>query len=173
MSAVTLSERDGWIRVYTYKDGLLATAAHDLRLAFERFQITLEEEAEELKVTARFWPEQLRVEGTMVSGRFEERGLDRLSRAKIQRTVQREILKTAQHPEGYFAGRWSAGRVEGTLSLRGLSRPLEFSSTRREGSWEGELEISPSRWGIKPYQALFGAIKLQDRVKLSWSLRAP
>ena len=173
MTPVRLSERDGWVRVYTYKDGLLATAAHDLRLAFERFQVSLEEEAGELKVSARFWPEQLRVEGTMANGRFEERGLDRLSRAKVQRTIQREILKTAKHPEGFFAGRWSAGRVEGTLSLRGLSRPLNFSCAQQAGRWEGELELSPSRWGIKPYQALFGAIKLQDRVKLSWSLRAP
>ena len=57
-------------------------------------------------------------------------------------------------------------RVRGTLELVGRSAPLELTLRARDGRLVGEVEFKPSRWGIKPYKALAGAIKLQDRVKV-------
>jgi hypothetical protein len=31
----------------------------------------------------------------------------------------------------------------------------------------GELEIVPSHWGIKPYRALGGTLKVQDRIRVA------
>ena len=35
----------------------------------------------------------------------------------------------------------------------------------------GQVEFAPSRFGIQPYRAFLGALKLDDRVRVSWDLR--
>ena len=36
----------------------------------------------------------------------------------------------------------------------------------------GEVTLTPTRWGIKPFKALMGAIKLKDRVLIRFDLPA-
>jgi hypothetical protein len=31
----------------------------------------------------------------------------------------------------------------------------------------GELELAPSQWGIKPFRALGGTLKVQDRIRVA------
>ena len=88
------------IRVFTYKDGLLARLAHDLQLTLERFEI--EREGEQVRV--RCWPESLRVDGAMKRGRLQEHGLSDSDKQKIRGNIRGEILYTSRHPEVTFTG---------------------------------------------------------------------
>ncbi len=161
------------IRVFTYKDGLLARLAHDLQLTLERFEI--EREGEDVR--ARCWPESLRVDGAVKRGRLQERGLSEGDKQKIRANMQNEILYTARHPLITFTGtarpRGGAIAVSGQLELVGRSAAVELTLREQGGRLRGEVELKPTRWGIKPYKALAGAIKLQDRLTIRVDLPAP
>ncbi len=161
------------IRVFTYKDGLLARLAHDLQLTLGRFEIELEGE----DVRARCWPESLRVDGAMKRGQLQARGLSDSDKQKIIENMRGEILYTARHPEITFTGtarrRGDAIAVAGQLELVGRAAAVELTLREQGGRLLGEVELKPSRWGIKPYKALAGAIKLQDRLTIRVDLPAP
>ena len=92
----------------------------------------------------------------------------------------KEVLDMARWPALVFRGRYSGtivdGRLAGDLEVRGAPRPiaLDVVVTRAsdvlhvEGVWEGTL----GDLGIKPYKALFGALKLADwiRIRIAISL---
>jgi polyisoprenoid-binding protein YceI len=55
-------------------------------------------------------------------------------------------------------------KVRGELELLGRSAPLTFTLTDDGGHLTGSATIKQSDWGIKPYSALFGALKVNDDV---------
>lgn len=61
-------------------------------------------------------------------------------------------------------------RVEGTLTLHGVSRAVSLLVTpaTSEGKvvGDGELALKTSDYGIEPYSAGFGAVKNKDQVEL-------
>lgn len=56
--------------------------------------------------------------------------------------------------------------------MAGQRRPLALLLGLSRDRLHGEVELTPSRWGIKPFKALMGAIKLQDRVRVRFDLPA-
>ena len=54
--------------------------------------------------------------------------------------------------------------VTGDLSMGGKSKPVDFVVTGDGGQVNGSAKVKQSDWGIKPYSALFGALKVNDEV---------
>lgn len=151
------------IHVFTYKDGLLARLAHDLRLTLGRFEIQRDGAA----LTARFWPASLTVDGAIDrNGQVDRHALSDGDRRKIAENIASEVLHLDRAPEASFRGRVVAGEaaVEGELTLHGRSAPIQAAVRVADGRVRAEVTLAPSRWGVAPYKALAGAIKLQDRV---------
>jgi YceI-like domain len=161
----------GTIHVFTFKEGLLAAAAHDLRLRLETFDVGLEGQ----EVRATFDLASLHVDGPVQGGVVDLERYDGARRAEIERNMHADVLHTARHPTARFAGQASPGgdggyRVSGQLDLAGRSAPLSFE-VRAEGGWfRASFELPPTRWGIAPYKALMGAIRLQDRIRIEAKL---
>ena len=151
------------ITVFTFKDGLLARLAHDLQLTLGRFEVVRTGTA----VRGSFWPASLTVDGAMGRGGVvDTQTLSAADRRKIADNIAQSVLKLEQFPEASFVGEVEAGAraVAGTLTLAGRSAPLRVELRAQEGRLRGEVTLVPSRWGVAPYRALAGAIKLQDRV---------
>jgi polyisoprenoid-binding protein YceI len=84
------------------------------------------------------------------------------------------VLDAARFPHvdlrGRYTGTADGGTLSGDLVVRGTPRPwtmsvrVERSGDRlvASGRWEGKL----TALGIKPFRALLGALKLEDRVVL-------
>lgn len=159
------------IHVFTYKDGLLARLAHDLRLSLRRFEI--ERDGDQLR--ARFWPGTLAVDGVVQKGGSLDRAaLSEADRRKIAGNIADSVLLLERFPEASFHGRLIDGgqAIEGELTLVGKAAPLRVTVQASGGRLRAEVPLVPSRWGIAPYRALAGAIKLQDRVLVVLDLPA-
>lgn len=159
------------IHVFTYKDGLLARLAHDLRLSLRRFELRRAGDA----VSGRFWPASLSVDGVAGrDGRVDAAALSESDRAKIVRNATEEILHTERDPEVRFEGALVDGgrAVDGALTMVGRTCPVRAEVRAEGGRLRAEVVLAPSRWGIAPYKALAGAIKLQDRVLVRLDLPA-
>lgn len=155
------------IHVFTFKDGLLARLAHDLRLTLRRFELRRDGQT----VTGRFWPESLTVDGAVKSGHVDPSSLSDGDKAKIHANMTDEILHTARDPEVSFKGTLrGTSTIEGELTLAGRTCPISATIHNQDGRLRTEVTLVPSRWGIPPYKALAGAIKLQDRVLVALDL---
>jgi hypothetical protein len=156
--------------VFTFKEGLLSRVAHDLRLHAERFAITRDGD----EIVARFEPASLVVDGVMHDDRLDPHGLGQRDRDKITQTIRDDILRTRLHPTIEFRGRLElpALRCVGELKILGVRRPLTILARREGARVRGSLSLRPTEFGITPYTALAGAIRLQDRVRVDLDLDA-
>ena len=163
---------DGRVEVFTFKTGVLSRVAHDLRFTLGRFEIHVEGH----EVRGRFWPESLHVDGVMQGDTLDPSGLGESDKAEIVRTLRSKILRTLSYPEVHLEARATPDaqgyELTGTLELLGRREPICLSVRATSGRFTGEVELQPLRWGIEPYKALLGAIKLQDRVRVCFDLPA-
>jgi polyisoprenoid-binding protein YceI len=152
------------VQIFTFKDGVLARLAHDLRLSASAFEITLHQG----KISAYFLANSLEVDGVAHGEHVDPGALSVHDKQKIQHTIQADILDSARHPRIEVSGtlNQAQGRhfVEAELRLRGIQRPLEIPIMFADGKLTAECSFAPSAFGIAPYKALAGAIRLKDRV---------
>jgi len=161
----------GSIHVFTFKEGVLSAVAHDLRFRFERFLVTLD--GSDLR--AEFDLRSLRLDGPVEHGVVRPDAFDDGRRADVENAMHRDVLRTPEHPTAHFVGRAvrrdEGYDVTGELDLAGRRAPLSFSARSADGAFAAHVELVPSRWGIAPYKALLGAIRLKDRVRVDLALR--
>ncbi len=164
---------DAIIHVHTFKEGFLSKLAHDLLLNLRRF--TIEVEGAQVRVVAQ--SASLEVLGIAHDGTLKG-GLSDGEKQTIAQNMDEQVLQTKRFPEVRFTGsvRREHGRapsVHGQLELCGVVQPLEVAFTREGDRLRGTFEIVPSRFGIKPFRALAGALKVQDRVRVTVNAQAP
>ena len=171
-----LGTKSGRIVLRTFRDGLAATAGHDLIIDLPRW-------SGELAVDDDKAPETLevRIDIGALTVREGTGGLKPLTdrdRREIATTARR-LLSTEQHPEAVFtATRFDLGGeggvIEGNLSLRGVSRPFRLQVNQSEvGTYRGTGTVVQSAYGIKPYTAFFGALKVRDAVDVEVEATIP
>jgi polyisoprenoid-binding protein YceI len=151
------------LRIRTGRTGGAAKAGHDLLIEVESWQATLDREAKALTLTADAG--SLRVlEGTG--------GLKSLSdgdKADIKKTIDKDVLKRGQIEFRSSEVRDALGglKVSGELSLNGKQAPVTFDlAIADDGRVTGTATVTQSAFGMKPYSALFGALKVADEVRV-------
>lgn len=161
--------------VFTFKEGMLSAVAHDLRLRVGRFTIEVDEEAGPIE--ARFFADSLRVDCAMKGGREDFDALGDRNRRDIEANIVDDVLHARKHPEIVFRSTRVEGEgderiIEGTLALHGAQRPLRATARREAGRWITEIELHQPDFGIKPYSAMLGALKVKATVRVRVSVPA-
>ncbi len=159
--------------VFTFKDGLLARLAHDLKLQVERFSIEVDDKTHQ--ITATFDPSSIQVMCAQVDGRDDPSALSNGDKKKIHDNVVKDVLRVRKHPEIRFDStqvveRGDGFAVEGTLQMHGKSRAVQ-SSIRPDGNrWVTEVRLHQPDFGIKPYTAALGALKVKPDIAVRLSV---
>ena len=149
--------------VFTFRQGVLAAVGHDLKLRPERFEI----EADGHSVRARFDAGSLRVVAAMRGGREDPAALSERDRQDIERSCAREVLEAQRFPEITFtSNEIRPDAVRGTLSLHGREHSGEFAVRRAEGRAVADVELDVRRFGIRPYSAMLGALRVSPMVRV-------
>jgi polyisoprenoid-binding protein YceI len=159
-----LGPSDGSLLVKTGRTGAAAKAGHDLVIEVTAWHATLEVVDDPSQSTI-----VLEADATSLRVREGAGGMQMLGdddKANIVETIDDDVLKrvpiefrsTAVQVDG---DTWT---VQGELTLAGQAAPLTFELTAADGSLGGSAVIKQSDWGIKPYSALFGALKVADEV---------
>lgn len=164
-----LGPENATLSVRTKRAGAAAKAGHDLLIHVTAWEATIalaDEPAEtELELSAD--PTSLRVrEGT---GGFQALVDEDIE--NIQQTIDDEVLKRREIAFRSTAAAPGPGgvlHVEGGLTLSGNSRPIAFDlELGDDGAVEATAVVKQSEWGMKPYSALFGALKVADEVEVT------
>lgn len=159
--------------VFTFKEGVLSAVAHDLRIRVGRFTIEIDEEAGPIE--ARFFADSLRVDCAMKNGREDYDALSDRNRRDIEANIVGDVLHARRHPEIVFRstrvqGEGGERSIEGSLTLHGVQRALRATTRRQAERWVTELELHQPDFGIKPYSAMLGALKLKATVRVRISV---
>jgi polyisoprenoid-binding protein YceI len=153
------------LSVHTRRGGAAAKAGHDLDLLVTAWEGTLE-----IGETSRA---ELAADATSLRVQKGTGGMQALGdedKANIHQTIDDEVLKRRDIVFRSTRVRADGDRleVEGELSLAGATQPIAFDlRVGADGSLAGTAVVTQTRWGMKPYSALFGALKVLDDVEVA------
>jgi polyisoprenoid-binding protein YceI len=169
-----LGPDNGRIMLRTFRDGLAATAGHDLTIEATRWSGVLEV-AEDLSPASL----EVRIDMGALVVRDGTGGIKPLSdrdRREIAVTA-RKVLAADRNPEAVFAaGNFAPadGVVNGTFTLRGTARPVTLRvSETGPGHYHADASVVQSDYGIKPYTAFLGALRVRDAVDVAIDVDLP
>jgi polyisoprenoid-binding protein YceI len=156
----------------TTRAGLASKAGHDLTIEVTRWSAhaavpdedqrglaaaTISAQADLSSLTTR--------EGTGGAVPLSQSDCDEID--KTARRILAGRTATATFESSRITVQPDGGEIEGTLTLNGVSRPLQLRVTEQgPGRYQGAGTVVQSAHDIKPYSAFLGALKLRDEVTL-------
>jgi hypothetical protein len=154
------------LTVRTKRVGAAAKAGHDLEMQVTRWNATLElgeHSTATLTADSRSF--------TVIDGTGGVSPLGAEEKAAIPQTIDEEVLNgTAIEFQSTRVEVDRGGHtvdVEGELELLGSRHPVAFRlNVGFNGRMAGSAQFKQSEWGITPYTALFGTLKVADDVEV-------
>lgn len=168
-----LGPQDGALSVRTARTGAASKAGHNLLIEVQRWGATLQLAADAAQSTLELTADSTSFR--ILEGTGGVKPLTEDDRANIAQTVNQEVLKgtpisfrsTAVRPDG--GGRL---HVTGDLELAGGVNLIAFDLLLGDdGQVTGSATVRQTEWGIKPYSALFGTLKVADEVEVTIDAR--
>jgi polyisoprenoid-binding protein YceI len=166
-----LGPGDGTLTVRTGRTGAASKAGHNLLIEVTAWRATLTvgDGGGEVELTAD--PRSLRVR----DGTGGATTLDEADKAGIAQTIDDEVLRgaaiafrsTSVEPVDGGDGL----RVHGDLALGDARAPVAFALAAGGGRLTGSARLRQSDWGITPYTALFGTLRVADEVEVAVAAR--
>jgi polyisoprenoid-binding protein YceI len=153
------------LTVRTGRGGAASKAGHDLLIEVGSWEATWDSDAQPA-LTLNADSRSLRV----LEGTGGVKGLDEDDKANIAQTINDEVLKgTSIEFRSTRVDRRDEGSgfsVQGELELNSRRNPVAFELSSGAGQLSGEATLKQTDFGIKPYSALFGALKVADEVRI-------
>jgi hypothetical protein len=156
--------------VKTKRGGVAAKAGHDLTLGVTSWSADVDLDGDP-RVSLTADPHSMFViEGS--GGAF---ALGEEEYAAIEQTLQEEVLSPApiEFRSSAISVNGSAVDVSGELTLEGERRDVAFRLELDDDRLRGSAIVKQSDWGIKPYSALFGTLKVADEVEILINAKLP
>ncbi len=168
-----VGSQTGRLLVKTARTGLGAKAGHDLTIEVARWRGNVVVDADNpagSSVSAEIDVDSLEVR----EGTGGVKPLTDSDRADIKNTL-RKILNFGRYPAITFGSSQVSGtaesfRIDGDLTIAGVTQPVTIEGRLAGDRARGSAVVVQSRWGIRPYSAFLGALKLRDEVEVQFDV---
>ncbi|MEQ1572443.1 MAG: YceI family protein [Myxococcota bacterium] len=149
----------------TYKEGLLSAVGHDVLLSVGTFSIDATPE----RVIATFDPATLKVECATKAGVPDRAALSDKDKRTIEGYVAQDILHPRRYPRIKFQStsierEGDGWEIEGDLELHGRTRKVRATVELRDGEVVTKVRLNQTDFGITPFRAMLGALRIQSQV---------
>jgi polyisoprenoid-binding protein YceI len=106
------------------------------------------------------------------------KGLSDKDRRDIGKNIDEKVLQTGKYPELTFESTSVTGsapnfNAAGNMTITGTTRPVNVAITVNGTQVTAKTSISQKDFGIKPFSAMLGAIKLRDDVDFELTVDLP
>jgi polyisoprenoid-binding protein YceI len=157
------------ISIHVGKAGLLSAAGHDHTIAAPISSGSLRESPIP------------HVEFTIETAKMAvqpDPKVDAKTQAQIQKDMEEMTLETRKFPQIAFkssridklaADQW---KVDGDLSLHGVTKPVVFTVRRAGESYSGHATLKQTDFGIKPISVGGGMIRVKDQMEIEFAIVA-
>ena len=155
------------LSVHTGRKGAAAKAGHDLVMHVTAWEATLEL-ADDVGATTM----ELTADSTSLRVQKGTGGIQALGdeeKASIHQTIDDEVLRRQdiRFRSTDVQGDGNQIRAVGDLTLAGKTHPVEFDlEIGDDGALSATALVTQTDWGMKPYSALFGALKVHEDVRV-------
>lgn len=164
----------GTLLVKTARTGLGSKVGHDLTIEVTRWSGTATvDNADPARSSAHL---DVEVDSFQVrEGTGSLKPLTDGDRAEIQKIVRERVMRTDRYPTIAFRstalrGTLDSFALDGELTILGHTHPVTVNGHLTGGRVHGEATVTQSQWGIKPYSAFLGALRLRDDVRVEFDL---
>ena len=177
----TVGPAEGTLVVRTKREGAAARMGHDLTLTATRWHATVSIDSET--------PDASTVRATVDSGSLVVTeatggaiGLSSSQKIDVETNIREKVLHSEKHAEITFSSTSvnsdpGAGSVSGDLTVAGKTRPVTLAVRLDDSSGSltasATTSIVQSEFGMKPYSAMLGGLKVRDVVELSVDVTLP
>ena len=173
----SIGPENGRLTISTYKAGMGAKVGHDLVLEARRWSGTVEANPDD--------PSSCSVQVAVDTRSFEvvqaSGGVKPLSdkdSADIRKNMDDKVLQTSKFPEITFRSTHvTPNAITGDLTIMGKTNPVTLDLTTQNSGPEttltGRATVTQTQFGIKPFSAMMGALKVKDDVDMQVELSLP
>jgi len=167
----------GQVLVKTGRQGMAAVAGHDLTLEVTDWLARVSIPGDNpgdiagATVTASLGLGSLAVREATGGARpltdRDRRDIEKQARKVLGDAARAEFTSVSVVPYGPS----SAGAIEGTLTMHGVSRGIRLEVVGEEpGHYRGTATVRQTDFGITPYSGFFGALKVSDEVTVEFEV---
>jgi polyisoprenoid-binding protein YceI len=154
-----------------------AKLAHDLVLTASQWSGTMNVDADNPAASGA----SLTVDARSIEIIEAVGGMKSLSdkdRRDIAKNIDDKVLETGKHPQLTFESTSVSGsapnfNAAGNMTIKGTTRPVNVALNVNGTTVTAKTSISQKDFGIKPFSAMMGAIKLRDDVDFEVTVDLP
>lgn len=176
----TIAASDSSFTVFVGKAGLLSGLAHDHLIAVKSF-------GGRVNVANDMTQSTLQFEADAKSFAVLDKEVSEKDRADITKAMHEEVIESAKHPKLTFnsvsitnvkpaGGNAQSFTLSGDLTLHGVTKritvPVTVTITPQQLRAMGSYTLKQTDFGIKPYSAGLGAVKVKNEVTVNFSIVA-
>ncbi len=172
-----LGPDSGSLQVKTYRDGMASKLGHDLTFEVTKWEatVTVAEGGALSSIELSADPHSLEVrDATGGAKALSDKDRDE----EIPKSIDDKVLEgepisfsSTEAQLEQDAGTLSAS---GELTMAGETKPVSAQLTvDPDGHVTGTIPLTQSEWGIKPFKAMMGALKVKDQVDVVIDARLP
>jgi polyisoprenoid-binding protein YceI len=153
--------------VFSFKDGLLSKIAHDLKHRATRFEVSVEDNFK--GVHAKIDARSLMVDCVMRDGVEADGAISDSDKRKIESQIVEDVLHANKFPMIEFKSTsvndvGGQFEIEGVVTMHGVERPIKTVARRENGHFLADLTLNQPDFGIKPFSAMMGTLKIKPEV---------
>jgi polyisoprenoid-binding protein YceI len=169
-----IGPQDGKLLVNVYKDGVAAKMGHDLTLEATSWNGKADINTDD--------PGSSSVQVSIDAGSLEvlegkggAKPLSDSDKKDIKKNINDKCLNTSRYGQITFESTAVSGSsLKGDLTINGQSRPVTLDLLVDDnGHVKATTSFQQSQFGIKPFSAMLGALKVKDNVDITIDLQLP
>ncbi|MGH3763800.1 MAG: YceI family protein [Pseudonocardiaceae bacterium] len=151
-------------RVSVFVEGMASGFGHDATLRVTSLSLDV---GDDDGITADFDPSSLKVTNDISDS----------NRRDIERNAQK-TLDPRKYPKIQFRSvsvKRDGDRaiIEGDLTLHGVTNEISLEAHLDGGRWNTKIVLDQRKFGIKPFSAMLGALKIKPNVEVTISIPQP
>ncbi|HEX5347057.1 MAG TPA: YceI family protein [Pseudonocardiaceae bacterium] len=148
-------------QVLVFREGLLTSVGHDVT-----FRVT--------SLSADVGDDGITVDLDAGSLRVISEAVKESDRKDIEKNTDK-TLEVRKHPKIQFRSvsvvrDGDRARIEGDLTLHGVTKPISVEAHDDGQHWNAKVTLDQREYGIKPFSAMLGALKVKPNVEVTISV---
>jgi polyisoprenoid-binding protein YceI len=172
-----LDTNSGDLHVYTFKEGLLSKLAHDLLIDITDFKVNVDvpeagfaSGSLELEIQTN----SLKVVCALKDGERTD-ALKEKDIADIEKDMGIKVLHPDKYPTATFRSKAiqekdGGYKINGDLNLHGVTKSIDFDIDTNGENLKGMITLLQKNYGIKPFKAMLGTLKIKNEINIGFDL---
>jgi polyisoprenoid-binding protein YceI len=152
-------------RVSVFREGLLTSMGHDVTFQVTSLSMDIGND------------DGVTVDLDVGSLRVTTEAVKESDRKDIEKNTEK-TLEVRKHPKIQFRSvsvvrNGDRARIEGDLTLHGVTKPISVEARDDGQRWNAKVALDQREFGIKPFSAMLGALKVKPEVEVTISVPHP